>query len=163
MQLTPKNELLFPMFVSDADHAPKPLTIAVSVVCLPPDDTAMLCVEHVLEVVGIEPGVQHFVAVSTNADVENLVAVRRKARNRGRVEHAFVAFDSRLDRREQPVAIVVQKGEEVPALCGKLRTLASAAHQRLMLDCLNSAAGRLRCDLVLSVIFHVILGIGCHA
>src|SRR5215510_1879874 len=63
----------------------------------PPDDTARLRVEDMFEIVGIEPCIEHVMAVGADADVENLVAASREARNRGWVEDAFVAFDGRFD------------------------------------------------------------------
>src|SRR4030095_9481387 len=127
------------------------------VVCSPADGAARLRMEDVLEVVGMEPSVQHFVVVVTDADIENLVAAGRKARNRGRIENALVAFNGRFDGREQPLPIAVEESEKFLAFRGGCGALAPHAHQHLMLDCLNGAAGCLRCDLVLSVLFHVTL------
>src|SRR6266550_571983 len=82
----------------------------------PPDHATRLGVEDMLEIVGVEPCIQYLMAISANADVENLVTAGCEARHRGRIENAFLALDGLFDGRKQPFPVDVQESKELPPL-----------------------------------------------
>ena len=62
-----------------------------------------------------------------------------------------------LFRSKQPFSVDVQESKELPPLGDGLVALASATRLQLILNGPNGTAGRLRGELMFSMVFHVIL------
>src|SRR5947207_8276930 len=110
-----------------------------------------------LKVIGVEPCIQHVMAVGADANVENLVTAGCKAGNGGGIENALLTFDRLFDRRKEPFAVDIQKSKELLPLGDGLVVLASPTRLQLILNGPNGTASRLRGELMLAMVFHVIL------